>query len=218
MVHPANAGMRGAEAVGRGGGGAAHRSIAWETLPPRLLRTTSRPRDAARLLERPPLPQQRQRRPQVHLHLRPAAVLPRRLRPAHPGDHALVGGLALQLADGGDDREHRAPHRRRGVHLLAQREEVDAQAPELVEGDREVLRRAGEAVEPPHSDQVKPAGAGVGHHPVEGGAAVLGAGDTIVDVLGGGPAPLSGDLAKLLELEPDVPTALESPYYLGGKL
>ena len=74
----------------------------------------------------------------------------------------------------------------------------------VLEGDEEVLGRASEAVEPPHGDQIELAGAGVGHHPVEGGTAVLRARHPVIHVLGGLPAPLLRHHLQLVKLEPDV--------------
>ena len=90
---------------------------------------------------------------EVDLQRWAAEPLALRSRPAQPCPHALGDEAPLKLRDGGDDSKHRLPERRARVDMLAERDELDAEVPEELQGLDQVFHggRNGGGLGRPHA-------------------------------------------------------------------
>ena len=72
----------------------------------------------------------------------------------HAGAHPLDDQIAFELCDRSDDHDDGAAQRTAGVDLLAEADELYAEAVQLVEDLEEVPGRAGDATAGPHQHDV----------------------------------------------------------------
>src|SRR5262249_18754428 len=97
--------------------------------------------------------------------------------------YSLADDLSLELRESSGDVEHGAAHRRRRIHRLVERYELDPECPELVQSSRQVRDAPRETIEPENRDRVEASPPCVGHEPIECRATLLRAGDPLVDIL-----------------------------------
>ena len=102
---------------------------------------------------------------------------------AHPCPYPFDDEIAFQLGDGADDDDDGPPERTAGIDILAEADELDAEAVELVQHLEEVPHGPGDPVRGPHQDYLEAAAAGIAEQVIEARPASLGPGDP-VSILG----------------------------------
>src|SRR3954465_842343 len=95
---------------------------------------------------------------------RPPDLAAIELGAAHAALDSFHDQAALELGDSADDDQQSPAHGSSGIDVLAQRDELDVDALELVEQLEEVASAARQSVAGPYQDQVDAAAAGVVHH------------------------------------------------------
>ena len=118
----------------------------------------------------------------------------------HAGADPLDNKVAFEFGDGADDDDDGAAQRAARVDLLAEADELDIEAVQLVEHVEEVLHRAGDPVRGPDQDHVEAAAAGIVHQLVQTGPARFRAGDPVGVFPDDFIAALGGHLAEVEKL------------------
>src|SRR5712692_2963225 len=133
------------------------------------------------------------REPAAQYVAKPGGIDPKRLASkafalclcaTEPRLHALNDQAALQLRDGGDDREHRLTERRAGVDLFAEGDELHVEMAEEFERLDQVPHGASEGVERGNDDHIQAASLHVAQEAVQTGAHFPNARDARVAILG----------------------------------
>lgn len=160
--------------------------------------------DAQRLADRPDrhaLRLQLASTSEIEDHTRPARVSATTPGGLNAGDSALSDELALELRDGGNDRESEASGGSARVDSIAQTDEVDVADAEVLQRREQVARASCKPIEAPRCHNVDLSGVRELHELVELGPSVLRTRDADVDELADDhPPALQRDLAKFIEL------------------
>jgi len=136
------------------------------------------------------------------------------LCPANPGNDTFPYQRSFKFRKGTDHGQHQSPRRRSRVNPgIPYRDELDAEPGQFVQDGQQVLQTAAKPVELPDDNQVKSAEPGIIQHRVKGRTGFLGTGYAFIDVFADDvPAPLLGNMPKLIDLKADVLAAVSRRY------
>lgn len=136
----------------------------------------------------------------VEIERRPSDATSFEARPAHAAADALDDEGPFQLGDRADDDGDGAAQWAAGVEVLAEADELDAEAIHLVEDFEQVPRRPGDTIATPDQQDVEAAAAGILHELIETRPAGLHTGDLVRVLLEDSVATLSCHLAEIAHL------------------
>ena len=99
-----------------------------------------------------------------------------------PCPHALRNEIPLPLGDRPQDCENELSGGCVGVHLLAQRNELNVESVECLQRSAQVRHRTAETIKAPADHHVKTTGMSVFHEAIQRGSGILLAGDTVINI------------------------------------
>jgi hypothetical protein len=130
----------------------------------------------------------------------PADVTAFEPRTSHAGAHTFDDQVTFEFGDRSDD-DHDGPAQWAAcVDLLAEADELDAEAVEFVQHFEEVPGRAGDAIACPDQDHIEAAAAGIVHELIESGPAGLHTGYFVGVLVDDLVSALGGHLAQIVQL------------------
>jgi hypothetical protein len=118
----------------------------------------------------------------------------------HAGSHTLDDQVAFEFRDRSDDDDDGPAQRAGRVDRLAEADELDVEAVELIEHFEQMSGRARDPIASPDQDDIEPAAAGIPHQISEPWPARLHAADLVHIFLDDLIAALSSHLAQIVEL------------------
>jgi hypothetical protein len=98
--------------------------------------------------------------------------------------HAFFDEGSFQFGHGCKNVKDHSPHGRRRIHVLTERNEIDTEPVEFIEGKDEVLNGSGEPIKSSDQDRIKLPPPGVFHQSIEFGPLLFRATPAAVRVLG----------------------------------
>jgi hypothetical protein len=103
-------------------------------------------------------------------------------RPPHASANPLDNEATLEFGDGSDDDENGATQWTAAVDALANRDELYAEAMELIQGFQQVTYRARHAIEGGNHYDVEAVARSIRHQAIESRAAGAHSGDPVIDI------------------------------------